>query len=662
MNLLQKDAFTETPILLPPWKGWNHRWNEGILCRRSRPARFLVSDSSVMLCALSVALLAQAVPGFTLDMLVVLGLIAAVLILFISELVPIDITALGTMVAVILLEPWTGVGPSDGVSGFASTATVTVLAMFILSEGIRRTGVLRRLGNRIVDWAKGSFYKQYVALIGISGTSAGIVNNTPVVAMMIPMAVNLARKSKISPSKLLMPISFASMVGGMLTLIGTSTSILASDVSARLLGHPFSMFEFTALGGLVLVTGWVYLVTVGHRLIPERIKPQEDLTEEFAMSGYLTQVVVREDSPLVGYTVRQALVQLELDVDIVRMERDGKAFAAPLGSKQFRPGDELLLRTNRETLLQLIETQKLEPEARTKAFTEEDFEIERKGETLVEIVLLSDNPIVGETLRSIAFAQRFDALVLALRRKGELLYDNIDAVPLQGGDTLLLQASAQAIAQFERSRSFVVIQADEEQSFRAGKLPMALSIIGLVVGLAALEVVPIMVSALGGIVAMVATGCVRPNEVYDAVDWSVIVLLAGLIPLGMAMERSGTASYLAGLITGLSDALPALGLLFVFYVATSLITQVISNNASVILMIPMAVEAAELSGADPFSFVLAVTFAASCALLTPIGYQTNLMVYGPGGYRFTDFVRVGAPLQVLLAFVTCGGIWMIWGV
>jgi di/tricarboxylate transporter len=606
--------------------------------------------------------LAQVGPAFTVDMLVVLGLIAVVLGLFISELVPIDITALGTMVAVILLEPWTGVGPSDGVSGFASTATVTVLAMFILSEGIRRTGVLRRVGNRIVEWAKGSFYKQYGALIGLSGTTAGVINNTPVVAMMIPMAVNLARKSKLSPSKLLMPISFASMLGGMLTLIGTSTSILASDVSARLLGHPFSMFEFTALGAIVLVTGWAYLLTVGHRLVPERIKPQEDLTEEFEMSGYLSEVVVTEESPLVGYTVRQALEQMELDVDIVRMERNGKAFAAPLGSKQFRPGDELLLRTNRNTLMQLIRAQKLEPEARTKTFREKDFEIERKGETLAEIVLLSDNPLVGETLRTISFAQRFDALVLALRRKGELLYDNIDQVPLQGGDTLLVQASAQALKQFERSRSFVVIQADEEASFRSEKLPLALGIIGLVVGLAALEVVPIMVSALGGIVAMVATGCVRPNEIYEAVDWSVIFLLAGLIPLGMAMERSGTATYLANAITEVSHVLPSLGLLFVFYIFTSLVTQVISNNASVILMIPMAVETAEITGADPFSFVLAVTFAASCALLTPIGYQTNLMVYGPGGYRFTDFVRMGAPLQLILAIVTCGGIWLLWGV
>ncbi|MFB6279263.1 MAG: SLC13 family permease [Salinibacter sp.] len=594
-------------------------------------------------------------------MLVVLGLIAVVLVLFITEVIPIDITALGVIVAVVLLEPWTGVGPSDGIAGFASPATITVLAMFVLSEGIRRTGVLRRVGDAIVEWAGGSFHKQYGALIGLSGGTAGIINNTPVVAMMIPMTINIARKTKTSPSKLLMPISFASMLGGMLTLIGTSTSILASDVSDRLLDHPFSMFEFTALGAIVLGTGLVYLMTVGHRLLPERIKPEEDLTDEFEMSGYLAEVVVTEESPLVGRTVRETLGQMELDLDIVQMRRDGEAFAAPLGPKEFRAGDVLLLRTNRDVLVELMDTQELEPVVRTK-ITEADFEIEAENEALVEVVLLSDNPLVGETLRSVTFAQRYDALVLALRRQGELLYDEIDAVPLQGGDTLLVQASGRAIKQFEQNRTFVVVQEEDEVSFRSEKLPLALGIIGLVVGLAAMEIMPILVSALGGVVAMVATGCVQPNEVYEAVDWSVIVLLAGLIPLGMAMERSGTAEYLAYGVIELSEGLPAIALLLVFYVFTSLVTQLISNNASVILMIPMAVEAAQLTGADPFSFVLAVTFAASGALLTPIGYQTNLMVYGPGGYRFTDFLRMGAPLQLLLSIVTCGGIWMIWGV
>ena len=608
---------------------------------------------------LSGLVLAQAAPALTVDMLVVLGIILLALVLFIVEIVPIDITAIGIMVVVMLLEPWTKIGPADGISGFASTATITVLAMFILSEGVRRTGVIQLMGNKIVDWAQGSFFKQYAAVIGLSGGSAGFVNNTPVVAMMIPMVMNIARKTKTSPSKLLMPLSFASMMGGMLTLIGTSTSILASDVSARLLGEPFSMFEFTALGALVLGVGSLYLLFVGRHLVPERIKPEEDLTEEFQMSGYLSEVVVTEDSPLVGRTVQQALASLELDVDIVQIIRNGTPFPAPLASKQFRAGDVLMLRTNRPTLLQLMQSEKLASVAKTK-FTEDDFEVREQGETLVELVLLSENPLIGETLRSIRFAQRYDALVLAIRRRGSTIQERIDGIPLQGGDTLLVQASEQALQRFNRNRTFVVVQ-DAAPTFRRGKMPVALGIVGVVVALAALDVMPILVSALAGVLAMVGTGCVRPTEIYGSVDWSVIFLLAGVIPLGMALERSGGAAYLAHLLAAAAETFSPFVLLLLFYAFTSLITQVISNNASVILMIPVAVDAAALTGANPFAFVLAVTFAASTALLTPVGYQTNLMVYGPGGYRFTDFFRVGAPLQVILTFVTCGGIVLIWG-
>ena len=604
---------------------------------------------------------ATAAPPLNTSMLVVLGIILVALVFFVTEWLPIDITAIGVMVLVMLLEPWTQVSPAEGISGFASTATITVLAMFIISEGVRRTGVLQMIGNKIVEWTGTNPGKQFAAVIGLSGSTAGFVNNTPVVAMMIPIVVNIARKTKTSPSKLLMPVSFAAMMGGMLTLIGTSTNILASDVADRLLGHPFSMFEFTGLGALVLVAGCLYLFFVGRHLLPERIKPEEDLTEEFELGGYLTEVVVREDSVLRGNTVGETLRTLDLDVDVVQMIRNGEAFPAPIANKQFRAGDVLLLRTNRETLLTLLDAQGLDPVVTTR-ITEEDIDIEEKGEVLIEVVLLSDNPILGETLQSLNFAQRYDGLVLAIRRRGELLYDRIDEIPLQGGDTLLVQASPQAVRRFNNNRTFVVIQEREETNFRTDKIYVALGIVAVVVGLAAFNVVPILLAALLGVLATVATGCVRPNEVYPAVDWSVIFLLAGVIPLGVALERSGGAAYLAHYMAEVATMLPPFGILLLFYLFTSLLTQVVSNNASVILMIPVAVEAAELAGADPFSFVLAVTFAASTALMTPVGYQTNLMVYGPGGYRFTDFFRVGAPLQAVLALVTCGGILWIWGV
>lgn len=600
-------------------------------------------------------------PEITTGILVVFGLVVLALVLFVSELLPIDITAIGLLVLVVLLEPWTGISPEEGISGFASPATITVLAMFILSEGIRRTGLLQVLAKKIVSLTGGHPRKQLAALVGISGTTAGFINNTPVVAMMVPMVLDIAKATKTSPSKYLIPVSYAAMMGGMLTLIGTSTNILASDISARLIGHRISMFEFTALGALVLVSGWIYLLTLGYRLTPARIKPEEGLTEVFEIEDYLSEVVVGDDSPLVGQTVGGALSALNLDLDVVKITRDGQAFSAPIVNKQFQAGDVLVVRSSRDTLLRFIELEGLRPVAHAH-IGEADFNLDHAESALVELVILSDNELVGETLRSVRFAQRYEAIVLAIRRGGGFIYDRLDEVELRGGDTLLVQASEYTIQRLRNNRSFVVAPGREIADFRYDKTPVALGIVAAVVLLAAFDVIPILIAALLGMVAMVVTGCIRPVEVYDSVDWSVIFLLAGVIPLGMALEQSGGAEYLAQLMALGAESLPSGVVLFAFYVGTSLITQVVSNNASVVLMIPVAVSVAELTGAEPFSFVLAVIFAASTAMLTPVGYQTNLMVYGPGGYRFTDFFRVGMPLQLILAAVTTLGIYLIWGV
>ena len=281
---------------------------------------------------------------------------------------------------------------------------------------------------------------------------------------------------------------------------------------------------------------------------------------------------------------------------------------------------------------------------------------------LVEIVISPEATILGQTLESLNFRERYDATVLAIRRGGEIIHARMDERRLRAGDTLLIQASENTVKRFANDREFILAQELTLPDFRHERIPVALGIVGSVVGLAALDILPIVISALGGIVAMVATGCVRPNEVYSSVDWSVIFLLAGLIPLGVAMERTGAAEWLAATILVFTPALSAAVVLGLFYLFTALITNVVSNNASVVLMIPVAIEAAESIGADPFTFVLAVTFGASTAMLTPIGYQTNLMVYGPGGYRFSDFFRVGAPLQILLTVVTTAGLLFIWGV
>ena len=608
-----------------------------------------------------------AVPPLSPSMLVVFAVVAAALVLFVTEPVPIDIAAIGVLVALVALEPWTGVDATTGIGGFASTATVTVLAMFVLSEGIRRSGLVNIVGDRIAERYGHSPFKQLLAVLGLSGGTAGFINNTPVVAIMIPMVTTISKRTGVSPSKLLMPVSFVAMLGGTLTLIGTSTNILASDLSARLIDHPFSMFEFTQLGVVVLLTGGVYMATVGRVLIPERIKVTDRLVEEFEMTQYLTEVVVREDSVLIGRTVEDSLADLEVDADIVQLIRGDQAFTEPLARKEVRAGDILVLRTDRESLLDLIDAEGLDlaPDAEVtdEVLDAETGEVEPAvDQSLVEVVVSPEATVVGETLESLNFRGRYDATVLAIRRGGTIIHARMDERRLRGGDTLLLQATEETIDRFANDRDFVVARELTRPDFRTERIPVALGIVGAVVAVAALDVLPIVISALAGIVAMVVTGCVKPNEVYPAVDWSVIVLLAGLIPLGVAMERSGAAAWLAEVVVLASGSLPPLAVLGLFYLFTSLVTNVISNNASVVLMIPVAVDAAEALGANPFSFVLAVTFAASTAMLTPIGYQTNLMVYGPGGYRFTDYFRVGAPLQALLTVVTTLGIAFFWGV
>lgn len=592
-------------------------------------------------------------------MLVVFGIILLALVLFITELLPIDVTAITVMVLLMVLGPWTGITVDEGFSGFASSATVTVLAMLILSAGISRTGIVQLLGRRMARFAGNDPMKQLGATIAAAGPVSGFINNTPVVAILVPVITDLAHQGKTSPSKLLIPLSYASQFGGMLTLIGTSTNILASDVSGRLLNHPFSMFEFTQLGAIVLVTGAAYLMTIGHRLLPERVQPREDFVEEYELQAYLTEAIVREDSPLLGQTVDEAFDETAFDINIIRLDRAGEKFGEPLGQKTIRPRDVLTLRADRETLQRPLFIDGLDLVGTN--VTEDELEVEHDAQTLVEVIVPASSTLVGETIASSAFREQYNANVLAFRSHDQVLQERIDDARLRAGDMLLVQAPTEGIDRLAQDLDFIVAHEPEHPDYRTEKIPSALGIIGLVVLLPALNLIDISVTAWAGVVAMVVAGVLRQNELYESVDWNVIFLLAGIIPLGIALEESGAAELLGTVVASSASFLPALAVLWVFYIATGLITEVISNNASVVLMIPVGISAANQIGANPFAFVLAVTFAASTAFMSPIGYQTNLFVYGPGGYKFTDYIRIGAPLQLILSAVTVLGITFFWG-
>jgi len=624
------------------------------------------------------------VVALTPEVIVVFLVIAGALALFATEVVPVDITALGIIVALLVISEGTQylaelgvldapivlVTPAQGISGFASTATITVLAMFILSDGVQRTGIVSILGQKMAAFTRDDETRQLGATMGIVAPISGLINNTAAVAILLPMVTDLAHDGNTSPSKLLIPLSYASMFGGTLTLIGTSTNILASEIAATLyvpesqyfvgLEGGFSMFEFTSLGVILTVVGFAYFYIVGTRLLPERIPPRADLTEEFRMADYLTEVRVRDDSPLVGQTVREAIVHTDFDVDLVQLIRGDKTFLEPLAPKTIQAGDVFALRTDRDTLVDLMDAEGLDliPDI---VVDEAELETANERENLVELVVAPGGKLVGESLQSAGFRQRYDATVLALRRGDELFRARMDEVRLRVGDTLLVQATPESIERMDANRDLIVAQEIERTDWRKTKIPLAIGIVAAVVGLAAIDALPIVVSALAGALAMVLTGCVDPGDIYDAVQWDVIVLLAGVIPLGIAMETSGAATLVADALVDAADVVPPIVVLGLFYVLTATLTNVISNNASVVLMIPVAAEAAVSLQLWAFPFILAVTFAASTAFMTPVGYQTNLFVYGPGGYRFTDYLRVGTPLQAIFAVVTTLGIYYLWG-
>ncbi|MCG1001956.1 SLC13 family permease [Halobacterium noricense] len=599
-------------------------------------------------------------------MAVVFALVAVTLVLFVTEALPLDVTAILVMVTLMILEPWTNITVTEGLSGFSNPATITVLAMLILSHGVSRSGVVQIIGRWMSAFAGTNKRRQLASTILATGPASGFINNTPVVAILVPVISDLAHKGGTSPSKLLIPLSYASMLGGMLTLIGTSTNILASQTAERIgtargidALHAFSMFEFTHLGIIVLVVGAAYLMTIGYWLLPERVPPEEDYLAEYDMQDYLSEVVVQASSPLVGKTVSEAIDEQRFDADVLQLVRGGERFIEPIGQKVIKPGDVLTIRTDRQTLAAIANVDDLaltgapETDPELEPSTEED-------QTLVELVIQSGSSLVGETLKSSSFRGRYDANVLAYRSRGETVRQRMDELKLRVGDTLLIQAPEDSIDRLSQSPDFILAHEPDEPDYRTEKIPYAVATIVGVIGAATLLPVNIVVAALAGVVAMVATGVLHPGEIYESVDWNVIFLLAGVIPLGIALEQTGGANLLGALVAATGTVLPPIGVLWVFYVATSLITGVISNNASVVLMIPVAVEASLEVGANPFAFVLAVTFAASTAFMTPVGYQTNLFVYGPGGYKFGDYVRVGMPLQLLLSFVTVGGIAVFW--
>ncbi|MCK8828010.1 SLC13 family permease [Natroniella acetigena] len=585
-----------------------------------------------------------------------------VLILFIWEPLPIGMIALSVPVLLVVLSPWTKISTEQALSGFSNNATIAVMAMFVLSKGIQNSGIVQLLGSKIEQLTQGNERAQVGVISILTGVVASAINNTPVVAAFIPMVTNLARRTKVSPSKLLIPLSYASMFGGTMTLLGTSTNILASDICARLIGHPFSMFEFTKLGIVVFAVGLFYLITIGYHLIPARIIYENDLVKEYEMKDFLTKVEIKDNSSLLGQNIGELVKHIKKDLDILRLIRGGEEFMKPLDIKTIRNGDRLIIKADKETLLDFIKEKGIEILSDSQ-ITQQELESLDKGQEVIEVVVPDHSFLAEQNVKEVNFLERYDASLIGIRHGEGLEHRNLKEFTFSPGDVLLLLVTEKTLERLKDNNNFIVGEVELKNfDYQPTKIVTSLGIVGSVIGLAALNIMPISIAALGGIIAMVLTNTVKSNEVYDIIDWEVIFLLAGLIPLGVAIEETGTAQYMASQLIKLTGSFPLIIILGVFYLFTAILTSVISNNASVVLMIPVAVGAANQLGANPFAFILAVTFAASASFLTPVGYQTNLMVYGPGGYKFRDFILVGAPLQLLLSIVVPIFIFLFWGI
>ena len=571
------------------------------------------------------------------DIVLVLALLVAAVALFATEKFPVDFVALMVLGALLALNLVT---PQEGISGFSNPATITVGAMFILSAALRKTGALGSLGRTLLRFGKSGPLLVLLVMLTVGVVSA-FINNTAAVAVFLPMVLTLGRRRSISPARLLIPLSYASQFGGVCTLIGTSTNLLVSSIAEKEGLGAFSMFEFAPLGLIMLVAGTLYLLFLGPWVLPER--PATPLTETYQLGDYIIELRIPADSPLVGKTIATSELGDARAITVLEILREKEKLWRPL-HETLLAGDVLLVSGKLDELMELRDSSKLVIEPRFKL---EDEILRTKDVTLVEVLIAPRSTLIGHTLAALSFSRRYNALALAIQRRGQTLREKLKDVPLQFGDALLLQTPQVEVERLRADENFIVLAEVEEPALRRGKAPLALAITALVVIVAAFGVLPILVTALLGCVLIVMTRCISLEEAYAAIDWKVIFLLAGILPLGIAMEKSGAAGWIAGHTLGIVGSHGPTVVLAAIYLLTALLTETMSNNAAAVLIAPISISTAVAMGVDPKPFLIAVCFAASTSFATPVGYQTNTMVYNAGGYRFTDFMRAGIPLNLI---------------
>lgn len=562
------------------------------------------------------------------------------IILFATEWIRMDLVSLMVLLAVAL----TGlVTPEEAFSGFSNPAVITVAAMFVLGAGISYTGAISTLGEHLIRMTGHNQTLMIAAIMVTVAFFSAFINNIGATAILMPVIITMARKTKIPPSKLLIPLAFGSLLGGVCTLIGTPPNILINSLLQQYTGEGFRMFDFTPLGIILLACGISYMTLFGHKLLPQR--KSGTLTEAYQVKEYITEVEILKDSPLHGKTISQSRLERELNMKVRALLRNRQKFPQPKRNRKLYAGDTLFLEGDPEGIL------KIKKEKGLAVVPERDNPlpgVSGREIVVVEASLTSTSNMVGKTLRQERFADTHGLTVLAIWRSGAPVVRKVDHVILRFGDVLLLQGSEEKVRHLGQGHGFLVLGGVDPVSYRPRRAPLAVATIFGVILLSAIGATPIVIAATLGALIMVLTRCLTAKEAYDSIDWPILMLIAGTLPLGYAMENSGAAKLLADIIIeGVGSFGPWIVLGAIFLI-TFCLTEVMSHAAAAVLVAPIAYNTAIDMAVSPQPFFMAVAVAASMCFMTPISHQSNALVMGPGGYKFFDYTKVGAPLNIMV--------------
>ena len=587
----------------------------------------------------------------------VLLLLLVALVLFGTERIPIDIVTILLVISLILTGTLT-VG--EAFAGFGNDIVITISGLFILTGGLVKTGVIDVVGRRLHRIAGGNAFRLTALIMFVAAACASVMKNTTTTAMFVPVVLGLSERTRIQPSKLLMPLAFGAILGGTCTLIGTSTNLAVSGALPRYNIAPFSMFELTTVGVPIVLVGMAYMLLVGLRLLPAR-GAADSLTEQYHIREFMSEVVVLPGSPLVGQTLADANLSNALDLTVVGIIRGVGGRISPRSAEQIQANDVMLVQGRVEDILRVKNEAGIEIKA---DFKLSDRDLEAGDMELFEAMVLRGSDLNGRTLRGLNFRDRFGLTVLAINRHGVALLSKMSTVSMKFGDVLLLQGRRENVERMASDGNVLLLEDVSERKGRAGKRIWAIAAFSLFLFLSVGKYltgieVPLSVAVLLGVLVLLFSRSIRTQEIYDLIDWRLIVLIAGMISVGTAMEKTHADQYLADLIVRYFQAYGGLAVLMGFFVLTVALTQPMSNQAAALVVLPIAVKTAFALGLNPRTFAVAVTYAASCSFLTPLE-PACVLIYTPGRYRFFDFVKVGSILTVVVFAIVMLLVPIIW--